>query len=35
LTNPKKVDLNGKRLVGFDIRALPVTGNDELRIICL
>lgn len=35
LMNMKTVDLNGKRLIGFDIYAIPVTGNDELRIVCL
>ena len=35
LSNARKVDLNGKRLIGFDIRAVPVVGNDELRIVCL
>lgn len=35
LINPKKEELNGMRLIGFDLRALPVAGNDEVRIICL
>lgn len=35
LTNPKKEDFNGLRLIGFDMRALPVAGNDEVRIISL
>lgn len=35
LLNPKKEELNGKRLIGFDLRALPVAGNDELRLISL
>lgn len=33
--NPTKVELNGMRLIGFDMRVLPVAGNDELRIISL
>lgn len=34
LINPTKVDVNGKRMVGFDMRVLPsATGNDEVRII--
>jgi hypothetical protein len=33
--NPKKEDFNGMRLIGFDMRVLPVSGNDELRIISL
>lgn len=35
LINPKKEELNGLRLIGFDLRVLPVAGNDELRIISL
>lgn len=35
LINPKKEDFNGMRLIGFDMRILPVTGNDELRIVSL
>lgn len=34
LINPKKVDLDGRRLVGYDMRLVPVSGNDELRIVC-
>ncbi len=36
LVNPKKVELNGKRLCGYDLRMVPTsagTGNDELRLI--
>jgi hypothetical protein len=35
LVNPKKVDLNSTRLIGYDIRAVPTptgTGNDEIRL---
>ncbi len=35
LTNPKKEDNNGIRLIGFDLRAIPVAGNDEVRIVSL
>ena len=35
LINPKKEEFNGMRLIGFDMRVLPVTGNDELRIVHL
>jgi hypothetical protein len=35
LTNPKKVDLNGKRLIGYDLRFIPSSGNDELRLACI
>jgi len=31
--NPSKGDANGKRLVGFDLRAVPVSGDDEIRIV--
>jgi len=33
LTNPRKSELNGKRLIGFDLRLVPVNGNDEWRIV--
>lgn len=33
LINPKKADVNGRRLIGFDSRFTPSTGNDELRIV--
>lgn len=33
LINPQKVDLNGRRLIGYDARLTPSTGNDELRIV--
>lgn len=35
MINPRKVDLNGKRLIGFDLRLVPVAGNDELRLACV
>lgn len=35
LVNPKKEDFNGMRLIGFDLRVIPVSGNDELRIVHL
>lgn len=31
--NPTKGETNGKRLVGFDLRAVPISGNDEIRIV--
>lgn len=31
--NPTKAEVNGKRLIGFDLRAIPVAGNDEIRIV--
>jgi hypothetical protein len=36
LFNPKKVDLDGKRLIGYDLRVVPTpsgSGNDEWRIV--
>ena len=35
LLNPKKVDFNGMRLIGFDLGLNPVAGNDEIKIISL
>ncbi|MBR7792309.1 hypothetical protein KDM87_06825 [Undibacterium sp. FT147W] len=35
MVSPKKVDQNGRRLIGFDLRLLPTasgSGNDELRL---
>ena len=33
LVNPRKADVNGKRLITFGFRAIPSAGNDELRIV--
>lgn len=33
LINPSKQELNGKRLIGYDLRLVPNAGNDELRIV--
>lgn len=33
LINPTKQDLNGRRLVGYQLRVTPNAGNDELRIV--
>lgn len=35
LISPKKEDFNGMRLIGFDMRIIPSSGNDELRIVSL
>lgn len=35
LHSPKKIDKNGRRLIGFDFTALPSAGNDEVQIILL
>lgn len=34
-TNPKHVDYEGRIHMGFDLRGVPLTGNDELRIVAL
>ena len=31
--NPTKADANGKRLVAFDLRLIPISGNDEIRVV--
>jgi hypothetical protein len=33
LINPSKQDINGRRLIGFDVRGVPVAGNDDLIIV--
>lgn len=33
LINPTKQDINGKRMIAFDGRVVPVTGNDEVRLV--
>ena len=36
ILNPKKAELNGKRMIGYDLRLVPTTagsGNDELRLV--
>jgi len=33
LINPQKVDVNGKLLIGYDLRIVPSAGNDELKIV--
>ena len=33
MINPKKVDKDGRRLIGYDLRFVPVSGNDELRLV--
>lgn len=36
LMNPKKTEINGKRLIGFDLGLAPTAaGNDDLRIVAL
>ncbi|MFZ4538169.1 phage tail tube protein [Propionivibrio sp.] len=34
-TSPKKAEYNGRRMIGMDLRMIPVSGNDELRIVVL
>lgn len=34
LINPRKEEINGARMIGFDLRLVPTTaGNDEIKII--
>ncbi len=33
LINPTKEEINGRRLVGFDLRLVPSSGNDDIRIV--
>lgn len=33
LINPTKVDVNGKLMIGYDLRAMPLTGNDEIKLV--
>jgi hypothetical protein len=33
--NPKKVDYEGRRLIGFDLRLTPVSGNDDFRLVVM
>lgn len=33
LINPKKVDVNGKLMIGYDVRLTPSAGNDDLKIV--
>ena len=33
LTNPTKGERNGVRVIGYDLRLVPISGNDELRLI--
>lgn len=32
LINPRKEELNGLRLIGYDVRLVPSAGNDEIRL---
>ena len=32
LLNPKKSEANGRRLIGYDLRSVPVAGNDDIII---
>jgi hypothetical protein len=35
IINPTKQEVAGRRLIGYDLRAVPSTGNDDLRIVVL
>jgi hypothetical protein len=34
-TKPKKEEFEGLRMIGYDLRAEPVSGNDEARLVFL
>ena len=31
--NPSNFELNGRLLNGYDLRCVPTSGNDEVRIV--
>ena len=33
LINPRKEEVNGARMIGFDLRLVPNSGNDEVRLV--
>lgn len=33
LINPRKEDKDGRRLIGFDLRVMPSSGNDEIKLV--
>lgn len=33
MTNPTKADENGKLMIGYDLRAVPSAGNDEIKLV--
>lgn len=33
MLNPRKEELNGNRVIGYDMRVMPLTGNDEIRLV--
>lgn len=35
LINPRKESKNGRRLIGYDMRILPSSGNDDIKIVAL
>jgi hypothetical protein len=35
IINPQLEEINGRRMIGFDMRVLPSAGNDEIRIVGL
>lgn len=34
LRNPQEEELNGRRLIKYDVTGTPEAGNDEVRIVC-
>lgn len=35
LINWRKEDVNGRRMIGYDLRLTPSSGNDEIKIVAL
>ncbi len=35
LINPKKSAINGRRMMSYDLRVLPSSGNDEVKLVAL
>lgn len=33
MINPRKADVSGRRLITYDLRLTPLTGNDEIKIV--
>jgi hypothetical protein len=33
MINPSKQEISGARLIGYDLRFTPSSGNDELTIV--
>lgn len=33
MINPRKADVSGRRLITYDLRLVPLSGNDEIKIV--